>query len=67
MKTCIDCKNCKISYQLKVLWCSENQWLRDDLRKKIVGLSKTEITLGLPEHRLLFQQAEECLHYEDMT
>jgi len=75
MKTCDDCRFCKVNLSRQTLRCSQNAWLTQDSSERIFKLAAQEYhgykswknNAGFSEIKLIkrkvFQNAESCLDF----
>lgn len=68
MKTCSDCKFCKINISQKTLRCSKGGWSGGKGKEKIFIVSKNEVQEnGIKIYpRDTFKEALRCPNFEDM-
>ncbi len=65
-KTCLFCLFCKLIDIHKRLSCSKGMWIREDLDRKFIILTKTERKSLDLNHRDIFNLAGRCNEFKDM-
>ncbi len=65
---CLDCLNCKYDARMKVLYCIEKQWVKEDGTEKKVQLNRQEAQVhSLKIHpRVIFQTAKICRQFDSV-